>query len=90
MLQLSACQTFEQFMEMRHSSHNLLIKPFGRVACQEMERHLGIPWHKEFIRYHPEGSAVAMKGWRPSWNEKFPGSPATRVAWIVSLSGGGV
>ena len=42
-LQLSSCQTFEQFMEMRHSSHNLLIKPFGRVACQEMERHLGIP-----------------------------------------------
>ena len=29
---------------------------------------------------------MAMKGWRPSWNEKFPGSPATRVAWIVSVS----
>ena len=61
-LQLSACQTFEQFMEMRHSSHNLLIKPFGRVACQEMERHLGIPWHKEFIRYHPEGIRRGYEG----------------------------
>ena len=49
-------------MEMRHSSHNLLIKPFGRVACQEMERHLGIPWHKEFIRYHPEGIRRGYEG----------------------------
>lgn len=54
-LQISACATFAEYMEMAHSSHNLLIKPFGRVACREMERNLGIPWHTALVRYHPEG-----------------------------------
>ena len=88
-LQLSACQTFEQFMEMRHSSHNSSSPLVGSPA-----RRWSVIWVFPGIKSSSatirKGSAVAMKGWRPSWNEKFPGSPATRVAWIVSLSGGGV
>lgn len=54
-LQISECSSFEEFLEMRNSSHNILIKPFGRVACQDMENRLGIPWHKQLIRYGVEG-----------------------------------
>ncbi len=50
-LQLSNCASFDEFLEMRNSSHNILIKPLGRVACQNMEKYLGIPWNKQLIRY---------------------------------------
>lgn len=92
-LQLSACQTFEQFMEMRHSSHNLLIKPFGRVACQEMERHLGIPWHKEFIRYHPEGIRRGYEGLetflerKVSWQSCYESCMDSISQWRRRLKG---
>ena len=54
-LQLSDCGSFDEFRQMRNSSHNILIKPFGRVACQYMENHLGIPWHKQLIQYGVDG-----------------------------------
>ena len=50
-LQLSSSAGFDEYLKMRNSSHNILIKPFGRVACQHMEKRLGIPWHKQLIRY---------------------------------------
>ena len=54
-LQLSDCESFDAFLQMRNSSHNILIKPFGRIACQNMKRSLGIPWHKQLIRYGVDG-----------------------------------
>lgn len=54
-LQLSDCQSFEEYLEMRNSSHNILIKPFGRLACQNMQKKLGIPWQKQFVRYGIDG-----------------------------------
>ncbi|MEA4847255.1 MAG: nitrogenase component 1 [Clostridiaceae bacterium] len=54
-LQLSKCTGFDEFLEMRNSGHNILIKPFGRIACQDMEKSLGIPWHKQLIRYGIDG-----------------------------------
>lgn len=54
-LQISNCTSFSEFLQMRNSSHNILIKPFGRIACRNMKKSLGIPWHKQFIRYGVEG-----------------------------------
>lgn len=50
-LQISKCENFKEYMQMRNSRYNILIKPFGRIACQDMEKRLGIPWHKQFLRY---------------------------------------
>lgn len=74
-LQISACKSFEEYMEMRNSSHNLLIKPFGRVACQEMENKLGIPWDKELIRYHPEGIRRNYEGLAAFLGREIPWKP---------------
>lgn len=74
-LQISACDRFDDYLEMRNSSHNLLIKPFGRVACQEMERNLGIPWHKELICYHPENIRKTYDGIAQFLGREVPYQP---------------
>jgi nitrogenase molybdenum-cofactor synthesis protein NifE len=41
---IAACSSFEQFLKMSRSSYNLLIRPGGRLAVQEMQKKLGIPY----------------------------------------------
>ncbi len=52
--QISACETFEEYMQMRDSAYNLLLKPFGRLACEQMKDVLGIDYRTSYIFYHPE------------------------------------
>lgn len=42
--QLPACSSFDEYLEMRRSAKNVLIKPFGILACRDMRRSLGIPF----------------------------------------------
>jgi len=37
------CATFHEFRRMGDASHNILIRPNGRLAVEQMERKLGIP-----------------------------------------------
>jgi nitrogenase molybdenum-cofactor synthesis protein NifE len=43
-LQLSACNRFSALAALGNSSHNLLIRPEGRLAAEMMEHKLGIPF----------------------------------------------
>ncbi|MGD8400919.1 MAG: nitrogenase component 1 [Bacillota bacterium] len=43
-LQLSACNSFTDLEALSGSSHNLLIRPEGRLAAEMMEQKLGIPF----------------------------------------------
>ncbi|MCL0074153.1 nitrogenase component 1 [Dehalococcoidia bacterium] len=40
---IAACTSLEEFQMMSRASHNLLIKPGGRLAVRRMEERLGIP-----------------------------------------------
>lgn len=40
---IAACTSLEEFQMMSRASHNLLIKPGGRLAVRQMEKKLGIP-----------------------------------------------
>lgn len=41
---IAACSSFEQFLNMSSSSHNILIRPGGRLAVRDMYKKLGIPY----------------------------------------------
>jgi nitrogenase molybdenum-cofactor synthesis protein NifE len=43
-MHVAACNTFGEFRKMSESTHNIIIKPVGRLAAQQMERKLGIPY----------------------------------------------
>ena len=49
--QLPACETFDEFLRMREASYNLLLKPFGRHACRDLEAAFGTPWHLTGMPY---------------------------------------
>ncbi len=59
--QVAACSTFEEFMEMRNSRFNLLLKQPGRLACQDMGRSLDIPFLRSLVRYRLEGIAESYR-----------------------------
>jgi nitrogenase molybdenum-cofactor synthesis protein NifE len=42
-MHVASCKTLEEFRTMSEATHNLLIKPLGRLAAQHLERKLGIP-----------------------------------------------
>ena len=60
-LQVSGCRSFEEFLKMRDSAFNIMLKPFGRLACADMERKLGIPYTRKYIRYRAEGVAESYR-----------------------------
>jgi nitrogenase molybdenum-cofactor synthesis protein NifE len=41
---IAACKSFDEFQNMSLSSHNLLLRPPGRLAVKWMEKLLGIPY----------------------------------------------
>ena len=41
---IADCATLDEFREMSNATHNILIKPNGRLAVRQMERKLGIPF----------------------------------------------
>lgn len=49
--QLPACSTFDEFLEMREAGHNILLKPFGRLACEDLRQELGMPYHLTRMPY---------------------------------------
>ncbi len=59
--QISAFDSYNDYLQMKNSSHNLLLKPFGRLACQKMQDDLGIPYLDCFIRYNPQSIAKQYK-----------------------------
>ncbi len=59
--QVSDCKSFEEFLKMRDSSRNILIKPFGRLACADMEQKLDIPSTKKYICYRAQGVAESYR-----------------------------
>lgn len=59
--QVSGCRSFKDFLKMKDSVCNILLKPFGRLAAADMERELGIPCTKKFIRYRAEGVADSYR-----------------------------
>lgn len=55
--QLPSCSTYDEYLQMRTSVKNILIKPFGRLACKDMKRVLGIPYQFVRMRYMPDAVA---------------------------------
>lgn len=73
--QLSACTTFAEYLKMRDSGYNLLIKPLGRIACEDMEKGLGIPWHTQLLHYHPEAIRRSYEDLRVFLEKPIPYLP---------------
>ena len=48
---LPTCATFDEFLRMREGSRNILLKPFGRHACRDLEAAFGTPWHLTGMPY---------------------------------------
>ncbi len=42
--QIAACKNFDEFAEIRLSHFNILLKAFGRLACDEMKKKWGTPY----------------------------------------------
>ncbi|WP_283169713.1 nitrogenase component 1 [Curtanaerobium respiraculi] len=60
--QMTACKTFDEFCLMRGASFNILLKPFGRLACEDMRRGLGIPWFLTGMPIDPDHVARMYEG----------------------------
>ncbi|NLX02906.1 MAG: hypothetical protein GXY40_10325 [Syntrophomonadaceae bacterium] len=48
---IAACSSLEELYSMGCSTHNILLKPAGRLAAQDMERKLGLPFCFEPVVY---------------------------------------
>lgn len=48
---IAACETFDDLCRMGYSSHNLLIKPGGKLAAKHMEDYMGIPYAYTPVSY---------------------------------------
>lgn len=48
---LATCESFDEFLQMREASRNVLLKPFGRHACRDLEAAFGTPWHLTGMPY---------------------------------------
>lgn len=58
---IAACATLEEFRMMSRATHNVLIKPGGRLAVQQMEEKLGIPYCFTQIAYGLESIAQTYR-----------------------------
>lgn len=93
--QLSTCATYDDFLAMRLSGRNILLKPFAGLACRDMERRLGIPWHpvKQHLlpelvaaQYDALGSELGTRlGYEDARARAFAELDAARP-WISQLS----
>lgn len=93
--QLRSCATFDEFLDMRRSALNVCLRPFGRPACKDMERTLGIPF--ALVRSHllPERQAEEIERLAAMVGRPVDVSPYRAVAeqrledarsWLSGLS----
>lgn len=53
--QISACRTFEEYLEMGGARLNLVIKPQAQAAAVDLQNRLGIPYHRLAHLYDLDG-----------------------------------
>jgi nitrogenase molybdenum-cofactor synthesis protein NifE len=51
--QMCACKTYDEFLLMRSSSYNIMLKTYAELACQDMAHYLEIPFHLTGLHYLP-------------------------------------
>ena len=100
--QLRACRTYDDFLEMRRSAVNICPRPFGRPACKEMERVLGIPFaivgprllpemvETEFARFSSVvGRPVDLAPYRRAAEQRLDGARSWMGGVSVAVGGHG-
>lgn len=72
---LPTCATFDEFLRMREGSRNILLKPFGRHACRDLEAAFGTPWHLTGMPYDVERVAAMYRDLGAFLEQPLPFEP---------------